>query len=285
MPAAATLIAVILTLAQAPTYWCPMHPNERATAPVACPVCKMTMVPMPPVKVGEYVMDVHLTPHPSGRGASGLSIELFEPDGRTAVKNLDTVHERMLHAFVMDRSLEFFAHVHPERRSDGRLAVELDLPPDEYMVVADFSPAGGAPQTLQRAVMTPGFELAGRVQMPRPAPTARRQTAAGVVVTLSGTLAKGRTSTLSLTFADAQTGEVPRDLEPYLGAPAHLLTSSADLTDVQHAHPEELAAPAASLGSVEFDVTPAREGTYKLWVQFQRAGRVVTVPFVVNVSS
>ena len=275
------ILALLLTAAQGTTYWCPMHPDQRATTPIACPICRMTLVPMPPVRVGEYQMAVSVRPHPDGRGASGIGLMLLEPDGRTLVRELDVVHERPLHLFVVDRTLEYFAHVHPDRIADGRFDVELPLPPGEYMVVADFAPAGGAPQTLQRAVFAPGADASRSHRAPGLADTPRRQTAAGLIVTMAGELIAGETETLTFSFTDAATGGAPGDLEPYLGAPAHLLAASADLTDVQHAHPESAA---GAIRQVAFDVTPAAAGAYKLWLQFQRRGQVVTVPFVMHVA-
>ena len=279
LPAPVVLLAMLLVSAQGATFWCPMHPNERAASPIACPVCKMTMVPLPPVAVGEYLMSVDLRPQSDGRGASGMALTLLGPGGRERVRNLEVVHEQPIHVFVIDRTLEYFAHVHPARGMADRFEVELELPPGEFMVVADFAPAGGPPQTLQRAVITPGADARGTHRVPVLRATSRRVPAAGVIVTVAGELTAGKTETLTFSFTDAATGGAPHDLEPYLGAPAHLLAASADLTDVQHAHPEDSAGP---IRQVAFDLTPARAGAYKLWLQFQQMGKVVTVPFVLH---
>ena len=256
-----------------------MHPNERAQAPIACPVCKMAMVLMPPMKIGEYVMVVGVEAQPAGRGASGLSITMYEPGGTVRVADLDVVHEQLLHFFIIDRTLEFFAHLHPARQADGRFVLPVELGPGEYMTVADFVPTGGTPQTLQRAIVVAGAGGPAPPSVPKVKDTPRRQLAEGLAVTVAGELTVGKTDALTFSFADAATGDVPGGLEPYLGAPAHLLIASADLTDVQHAHPEE---SARAIRQVAFDVTPAMEGAYKLWLQIQRSGQVVTVPFVLH---
>ena len=279
MPVPVVLLALLLSATQGTAFWCPMHPNERAASAIPCPVCRMTMVPIPPVSVGEYVMSVELRPGPGGRGASGLSLILLRPGGRERVRAFDVVHEQPIHVFVIDRTLENFAHVHPERPTAERVDVDLALPPGEFMVVADFTPAGGPPQTLQRAVIAPGANASATHRLPALRETPRRVDASGLTVTLEGELTAGKTDTLTFSFTDSATGGPPRDLEPYLGAPAHLVAASADLTDVQHAHPEDAAGP---ISQVVFDVTPARAGAYKLWLQLQQGGRVVTVPFVLT---
>jgi hypothetical protein len=101
-------------------------------------------------------------------------------------------------------------------------------------------------------------------------------------------------------------------LEPYLGALAHFVIVSEDGADFLHAHPMEKTempaagghgggheatphahgdkgkphdahAPKASASEVSAHTTFPRAGLYKVWAQFQRGGRVSTVPFVVRV--
>jgi hypothetical protein len=60
-----------------------------------------------------------------------------------------------------------------------------------------------------------------------------------------------------------------------------MLIVNADLTEADHAHPEEAT---ASGPSVSFQPMMPAAGPYKIWVQFQRKGRVITVPFVVQVA-
>ncbi len=137
-------------------FWCPMHPNERSPVPAACPVCKMTMVRIPPVRIGEYRMDVEQIVSRVSRDVTGLRIVIRDPATSQPVTSLETVHERPVHLFVVSRSLEYFAHVHPEAAAGGAFEVRHAIPRGEYMVVADFLPSGGSPQTLQRAIVTPG---------------------------------------------------------------------------------------------------------------------------------
>jgi hypothetical protein len=51
-----------------------------------------------------------------------------------------------------------------------------------------------------------------------------------------------------------------------------------DLSDVVHAHPE----PVTTAGAISFHVLVPAPGDYKLWLQVQRAGRVITMPFVLS---
>ena len=59
-----------------------------------------------------------------------------------------------------------------------------------------------------------------------------------------------------------------------------MLLVKADLTESNHVHPEEV----ATRGPViTFQPLMPAPGLYKLWLQFQRHGTVITVPFVISV--
>jgi hypothetical protein len=241
----------------------------------------MALVPIPPPRLGEYRMDLATTAA-SGGGISRLRITLREPDTDRRVASLATIHERLLHLFVVDRNLQFFRHLHPSLMSDGTFELRETIPPGEYVVIADFLPQGGVSQMVQRAIVTPGYrgplfpappDLAGEI--------APERTIDGVRVRLdSSNLKAGREAVLRFTLSDAATGTPITDLQPFLGAPGHLLIVNADLTEADHAHPEE---PVAHGPSITFQPLLPAGGFYKLWLQFQRSGVVTTVPFVVAV--
>ena len=60
---------------------------------------------------------------------------------------------------------------------------------------------------------------------------------------------------------------------------AHFVVLSGDGRDFLHVHPLDTQ---AGQGVSAHTVFP-RAGFYKLWVQFQRRGEIITVPFVVTV--
>src|SRR6185436_14747874 len=167
---ALTLCVVILTAAvavraaqtpastvssqQTLTYWCPMHPDERATSAVPCPICKMTMTPIPPMRIGEYRMEVATIAGPGG--LAGLRVAIRNPSDGSIVRSFEAVHEKAFHLFVVGRDLRFFRHLHPEPLPDGSLEAREEIPPGEYLVAADFLPSGGSPQLLQRIITSPG---------------------------------------------------------------------------------------------------------------------------------
>jgi heavy metal-binding protein len=262
-----------------PDYWCPMHLDVRSTTPGKCPICAMDLVPIPPRRLGEYRTDVSAI---GSRRATGLRVQITDPDGKP-VTGLAIVHERPLHLFIIGRRLDFFAHVHPQasRSVKGRFEVAQELPPGEYVAIADFLPAGGEPQMVHRAFVTPGYNGPLMAQPPELARGPSEVVVDGVRVAIDAhDLRPRRERVIRFTLSDAVTGAPIADLEPYLGAPAHLLIVNAALTDAIHAHPEQVTNATAA---IEFRPLMPVEGSYKLWVQFQRAGKVSTAAFVVNI--
>jgi hypothetical protein len=262
-------------------YWCPMHPDVRSSTPGTCPVCRMQLVPIPPPAIGEYRMDLAATPA-AGGAVSTLRITLREPGTDRRVGALATVHERVLHLFIIDRSLEFFRHVHPERVGDGVFELSESIPPGEYVAIADFLPQGAASQMVQRAFVTPGYR--GPLFPAAPdlsADTATDRIVGGIRVQLAASnLKAGREAALRFTLSHAADGSPVADLEPFLGAPGHMLIVNADLTEADHVHPEE---PIARGPWLTFQPLFPAGGFYKLWLQFQRHGVVSTVPFAIAV--
>jgi catechol 2,3-dioxygenase-like lactoylglutathione lyase family enzyme len=261
-------------------FWCPMHPDVRSPIEGTCPLCRMTLVPIPPPTFGDYHLTVDAAP--AGPNRFGFTLRIDDPARDSRVTSFHSIHERLLHLFVVSRRLDHFAHVHPQAQVDGRFTLDVTLPrPDAYLLVADFHPAGGTPQLLSQWWVTPDYR--GR-PFPEPdalTPEAGVATIGAVRVALAPrALQPGRAEPLTFSFTDARTGAPVTDLEPYLGSPTHLLVASADLTHVAHRHPSDIT---SSGPAVTFDATFPRAGRYKLFAEFQRGGRVHAVSFVVDV--
>jgi heavy metal-binding protein len=260
-------------------FWCPMHPHVRSPAPQTCPICSMPLVPIAPPRTGQYRLEVTQVPARWGAGTSALKLRIRDPDSHENVQMFAEAHERLLHLFIIGRDLRYFAHEHPRRTGDG-FALDVDLSPGAYMLIADFLPGGGYPQMVHRAIVTPGFRAS-----PFSTSTLQEDVAEkavdGVRVRIEVEPARARpAATLRFRLTD-EAGAGVTDLEPYLGAAGHLLVVSPDLTQSIHAHPDAQ----GSGPELAFDVEFPEAGIYKLWVQVQRRGEVSAVPFVVRIGS
>jgi len=265
-------------------FWCPMHPDVRGREGDKCPLCGMMLVRAAATDYSAYVLDFETDPHVlRPRQKARARFYVRDPRSLATVRRFDPVHERVFHLFVISQDLEYFAHVHPTLHRDGSLDVDIELPrPGMYQLIADFLPAGGSPQLIQKSFVTAGY-TGPLVAVPNLA----RDIADKVVgdtrvsVTMPEPIA-GREQLVTFELHDAATGAPVTDLEPYLGAAGHLLLVSSDLDIAFHSHP--VAEISAQRGpTVVFQILFPREGDYRMWVQFQRHGEVLTSPFTIPV--
>ena len=264
------MIALLLLLAQ---FACPMHPEQRADVAALCGVCGMRMVKLPPARFDRYPVDLRATATTAG---VRLRLAVQEPRRRSIVRSFAIVHERPLHLFVVGEGLEFFAHEHPVQQPDGVFMIDLALPKaGSYMAIAEFLPEGGTPQTFQQ-MFTTGDVFA---RTAAPAVDTAPKSVDGVRVSLDASQVKaGEGRPLVVRIDHAATGAAVADLQPYLGAAAHLLIVPTDLTEAVHGHPDGQFVEAG----ITFTPLIPRPGRYKAWVQFQRGGTVSTVSFVLE---
>jgi hypothetical protein len=200
---------------------------------------------------------------------------ILGPDG-APVTRYTTSHDRDLHLIVVRRDLSGFQHVHPTMQADGTWSVPLAVAaPGQYRVFADFRPAGRA-EGLTLGVDVPA---AGDYR-PQALPAVERTaTVDGYTVTLTGDLTPGASSRLTLSVGKA--GTPVTDLQPYLGAYGHLVALRAGDLAYLHVHPG--GAPGDGRTAAGPDVTFHAEvpsaGSYRLYLDFQHAGKVRTATF------
>jgi hypothetical protein len=249
----------------------------------------MKLIPSSTETPAAYVLETSVTPAPIKPGRlERLKLRVRHPASDATVQRFVEVHERIFHLFVVSQDLRHFEHTHPTLAADGSLEVDVTLPrAGAYQLYTDFLPEGGTPQLLQRALLTSGFAedpASGRARL---AADIREKTDGDITVALQISagegLVAGRQEMFRLRLSDTNTKLPIRDLEPFLGAPAHALIISEDLVDAVHSHPlEEFSRPTGP--DIVFDAVFPRPGFYKLWVQFQRQGRVALVAFVLPVA-
>ena len=227
-----------------------------------------------------------------------LSAEpLFQPGKpsklvfQTEFPVLEQVHERQMHVVVLSRDLADFEHVHPEPMGAGLYRLDHAFPrPGKYWVFADHTPPG-QPQTISRFEVT----VEGVAEPPKAIRPTTKGTSelSGLTVVLNtrAPLETGRDVHLQFNIGST-------DLEPYLGSWGHIMIASWDGADFIHAHPIEEDAPLSSPTDfwshshgapgpspelIETVTGFNRPGLYKIWLQVQRRGTVLTFPWVVEV--
>src|SRR2546426_5341376 len=276
-------------------YTCAMHPDVMSDKPGKCPKCGMTLVRTRRPEMAEYEVKLATTPAIVKPGEKfRLSFLISHPKTGAPVKEFNIVHDMPFHLFVVSEDLTYFAHIHPQQQTDGSFTIETMVPKaGSYIIYCDIFPVGGMPQVAHRSLITAGFDgdlFSAQAQLvPDKILT---KTLAGVRFELTLNPAEpvgGRPATLKYHLTDEKTGEPVKDLQPYLGAWGHTLILSEDVSDYIHSHPTETIPDDEDRTKifggpdVSFDAFFPRPGRYRVWSQFQRQGKLITIVFTINV--
>ena len=161
---------------------------------------------------------------------AALRFRIFDPSTGRAVQDLNVVHEKPFHLFLISQDFAEYQHIHPVQQSDGSFVVETVLSKTgRYEVICDFSPVGGWPQVIRQSLVT-----ADSIGDKRPILVPDRQLSKVVEQTRFtlkfDTLHASAGTAISLDYmlTDESTGAPVKDLQPYLGAWGHTVVLSED---------------------------------------------------------
>jgi len=276
-------------------YVCPMHPEVISDKPGKCPKCAMMMLRTRRPEEAEYEVQLATTPAVVRPGEKfRLTFFITHPKTGARVKEFNIVHDKSFHLFIVSQDLTFFAHIHPQQLANGGFTIDATVPnAGSYLIYCDLFPAGGLPQVVRLNLVAAGFEGDLFSSQARIEPDEILvKSVAGVRFDLKLNPAQpigGRSAILKYHLTDEKTGENVKDLQPYLGAWGHTLILSEDARDYVHTHPTETLSDSAErtkiFGSsdVSFEAFFPRPGRYRVWSQFQRQDRLITVGFTINV--
>jgi hypothetical protein len=283
----------------AQVYNCPMHPLDRSLDPkTPCPKCSMKLVrrriPASTTyeKPGEPSMKLTATtdqPLQVGRETK-VTVRLATLAGKPVTRrDLLTMHTEKIHLLIVDRGLTDYHHEHPAAtdtpgeyaftftpRRPGPYRVFADVVPAETSVqeyvVADI-PADTAAQPVEDkqtklTTEVDGFNFILKFDLPGGAPLKSNQPINGELTVIA---------------PDA----VPyKELQPVMGAFAHLVAFNEDGKTVLHIHPdgpEPDKAEARGGPTLKFKLYAPTPGFYRLYAQTQILDEAKFAPFNITV--
>ncbi|MFN8952692.1 MAG: hypothetical protein ACK5WC_16360 [Aphanizomenon sp.] len=210
-----------------------------------------------------------------------LVIDIQDSAGNP-VNKFEIFQEKLMHLIVVSDDLRFFDHIHPEYKEKGRFEVNANFPESgNYTLFSDYKPTGN-----KEMVSLMNITIPGTIPLPKNLEKfTKTKIISDTKVNLNISTPKikaGQEIKLTFDLKD-QKNQPIKDLQPYLGKKGHLviIKSSSPLTvsDYIHAHALENSID----GKIEFHTKLPKQGTYKMWVQFNRNGQVKTADFWVNV--
>ncbi|MGB3187902.1 MAG: hypothetical protein WBB43_00575 [Limnoraphis sp.] len=210
-------------------------------------------------------------------------IDIQDQAGKSITK-FDTFQEKLMHLIVVSDDLEVFNHLHPKYEGDGLFKVEITFPkPGNYTLVSDYKPFEESEQISVLNAQVPGVKLTSSVKIDEN----MSQILEDTQVTLTSSqpvLQSGQEVTLKFNLKDAKTNQPINDLKPYLGEQGHLVifkqSNPLSKADYIHAH----ALKNTPSDEVHFMTKFPKPGTYKVWGQFNRDGKMITTSFWLKVS-
>jgi hypothetical protein len=210
-----------------------------------------------------------------------LVIDIQDTAGKP-VNKFDIFQEKLMHLILVSNDLEHFYHIHPEYKGNGHFEVSTNFPrPGEYTLFTDYKPA-----KQKESLSLMNIFIPGSVPLPKNlSKYEKTRTLSDTKVNLNlsaPTIKAGEYIKLIFDLKDNKNQSI-KDLQLYLGEKGHLviIKSSSPLTasDYIHAH----AVKNTTDENIEFHTKFPKSGTYKMWFQFKRNGKIKSADFWVNV--
>ena len=228
-----------------------------------------------------------------------ITVHLEDRKGRP-LQGLMAHHERVLHAIIIGKDLNVFAHIHPEdlgMLTDEMLDTATFLlrytfpKAGTYIMGIDFATEDGVySKTASLAVSGQPFMGEPKIELSRSKNFGQYQV---TMATSPKSIKAGEETTLKYFIRENQ--EPVTDLQPYLGAAMHLAVVRDNLDQFVHAHgivPGEPsthhdhmhAMPPERFGpKIDSVVVFPVKGIYKIFSQVEHRGEVLLFDFMVNV--
>ncbi len=233
------------------------------------------------------------------------------------VKDLPIVHEKPMHLLVVSEDLAEYYHIHPEPQADGSYKVSFTFTNGgNFKLYADFTPKD-SPQVVENFMLKVSGNERAKVELKADEKFEKTIDGLKFVMKPDADLVAGKELMLNFSVFDEKTNKPVTDLEKYLGEYAHFVIISQDLKQFVHAHPmskeehsegshdmskmndankkideskphthdEKTDIKGLSPSEVSAHTSFPQAGLFKVFAQFQRGGKVITVPFVVNIKA
>jgi len=223
-----------------------------------------------------------------------LTFEIKNPK-LEVVSDLEIVHEKPMHLFMVSEDLSQYFHEHPRKQKDGKFTLPFTFPNGgKFKVFIDFKPKDDEQTVESFDIDVKGAKLE-KVELKPDEKFEKAVENLLVKMKPNADLTKQKDIMLNFEVFDAGTKKPANDLQDYLGAKAHFVIIRKGLGRFVHAHPmkgdmmsmdKESNMPgmaASQTYKISAMTNFPNSGIYKIFAQFKRSDEVITVPFVFEV--
>lgn len=222
-----------------------------------------------------------------------LEFQVFDASSGNSVKYFKIVNDKPSHLVIVDSTLTYYSHIHPEPTEKG-FSITTKFPKaGEYHLYLNYQPFGAIEQqtafalkvgesgTVTKSNAVPDTTLTKtfgkyQVTLQHPKPLLANQLSVGQQL-------------ITFSFKDSS-GNPVTTLKPYLAAFGHLVMINKDTYDYIHVHPNDLTPPTPNENGGP-DVTfmplglygPIKPGIYRVFGQFNPNNELFTADFTVEI--
>lgn len=210
-----------------------------------------------------------------------LTLKLTGADGNpVTLDQLQEVHTKKVHWLVADETLGDYHHLHPQAGNEPGLYTASFTPEKDgnYKVWVDITPVGATQQYIP--VVLAGAKPCASSCVEKTISSEGESDGLKANLSFEKPLAVGEADMGKVSITDKD-GKPVTDLEPVMGAFAHVVAFYDDFATVAHVHPmgEEPKSDTERGGpDLMFHLEPEKAGFLKIYVQVKRGGKDVFIP-------
>ncbi|MGW1749293.1 hypothetical protein ACWCRD_27525 [Streptomyces sp. NPDC002092] len=227
-----------------------------------------------------YRMISSTTGLPADRSAD-YRFTVTGPDGKP-VTDYTVDQTKRMHFYAVRTDLTGFQHVHPAMAENGTWTAPLAaLRPGTWRLYTSFTPATGSGKGKD-FVLSRTVKVSGRPMTAALPDASGTTTVDGYTIAVKGDLLAGTARRLTATVTS--NGKPVTDLQPYLDTYAHLTAFHQGDLSFAHLHPETKVNGDHGGPTLTFHAEFAQSGNWRLFLQFQTAGKLHTAALTLHVN-
>jgi hypothetical protein len=219
----------------------------------------LMLIPESPISIGKPIC---------------LYIQLYNQQTRLPPSQLQIMHEKPAHVFIVSQDLSDFQHLHPDVMSPGllRLPIQFNKPGQHKLFIQFKTPEEGE-QTLNKPFLLGSVQQSQTLLRPD---AHEPKYIDGYKFQVKGL--PTQTGSMSMFHIEISQNGVPvANIEPFLGAGAHGVIISQDTQSFVHTHPTSKPVNGLYHSPIMFHTQIDKPGLYKMWIQTQINGQLHTV--------
>ncbi|HSW87835.1 MAG TPA: ferric reductase-like transmembrane domain-containing protein [Candidatus Saccharimonadales bacterium] len=224
-----------------------------------------------------------------------IHFKVFDASSGNPVTYFKFIYAKKMHLIIVNSSLTYFSHIHPEQDNEGFFITTQFPANDTYHLYIEYQPFGGIEQQMAFTIPVGSTQTPTAIQSADANVTTKTFGNYEVTMNTNGTLSAADMSfgnqKISFTLKEAKTKKPITTLKPYLATFGHLTMINESTYDFIHVHPYSLVVPPPNAnGGPTVDFLPIgiygpfKPGIYRVFAEFSPNNNLFTADFTVKIN-